>query len=102
MNSDIATAAAWKPADRVTQQTNIALNEFEAALRRAQLENRHLPAGPITTALIKARGRRRLREMHIAIARVGAQLGGLEGPQGYGRPDWVGLVDELAGRDAAS
>lgn len=79
MNEDIATIVATTRDQRDRELQNIAFNEFEAALRRAQLENRHLPAGPITRQVIKARSRKRLREMHIAIARVGARLARIEG-----------------------
>lgn len=79
MNSDIATASAWTPADRVKQQTNIALNEFDAAMHHAQAAHHLRGEVLITHQLIKARGRRRLREMHIAIARVGAKLARIEG-----------------------
>lgn len=79
MNSEIATASAWTPADRRTQQTNIALNEFDAAMHQAQVNHQLRGEVLITHQLIKARGRQRLREMHIAIARVGAKLARIEG-----------------------
>lgn len=82
MNSDIATASAWTQADRTTQQTNIALNEYDAATERARTEMRLSPENFEPTAqLVRLRIRQRQRALHIALARVGAQLARIEGQQ---------------------
>lgn len=81
MNSDIATASAWTPADRHTQQTNIALNEFDAAVHQADAQNRLRGEVLITRQLLKARARKRRTEISIAVARVSARLARIEGEQ---------------------
>ncbi len=79
MNAEIATASAWTQADRRTQQTNIALNEFDAAMHHAATAPplaEHLDPTPV---LAKRRTRARARAMYVAIARVAAQLARVEG-----------------------
>lgn len=78
MNGDIAAAAAWTPADRQYMAENQALNTFAgelAALRRRLPVTVVLPDGELLSrAMIHARSRVRLREMHKRIARVTVQL----------------------------
>ncbi len=79
MNADLATASAWTQADRRTQQTNIALNEFDAAMHHAATAPplaKHLEPTP---TLAKRRIRARGRAMYVATARVAAQLARIEG-----------------------
>lgn len=79
MNSEIATAAAWTPADRLKQQTNIALNQFDAAMHQAQSDNQLRGEVLITRQLLKARARKRRTEIAVAVARVAARLARIEG-----------------------
>lgn len=83
MNSDIATASAWTQADRDRQQTNIALNEVDAAIHEAVCEYRARRRANIveTRSLLEAERRILLRKANIALSRVGAQLARIEGPR---------------------
>lgn len=82
MNEDIATLVATRPEERKAQLTNRALNEYEAACARARAKILLSPAGlPSTPAAVRHRIHAQARELHVALARVGAVLARIEGPR---------------------
>lgn len=78
MNTDVASLAAYTQEDGRRMAENQALNTFAAelaGLRRRLPVAGVLPDGELlSVAMMRARSRVRLREMHKRIARVTVQL----------------------------
>jgi hypothetical protein len=78
VNSELATAVAYRPEDGRRMAENHALNDFAAALRHARWAYPVEPLAlePPVLEVYRARSRVRLRLMNIAITRVTVRLHG--------------------------
>ena len=80
MNTEIATMCATRPEDARRARTNEALNRFEAELARVRacypVDGPRVDSEQLPPAVIEARSRVRLREMHKRLLRVTVQLHG--------------------------
>lgn len=78
MNSEIASACAWTPEDRRFMVENETLNRLDAEL--ADIRARHMvigvrpDGGLVPMAVVQAKSRVRLREMHKRLIRATVQL----------------------------
>ena len=78
MNGEIASAVAWTPEDRRFMVENQTLNWLDAEL--ASLRRQHMvigvrpDGGLVPMAVVEAKSRIRLREMHKRLIRATVQL----------------------------
>lgn len=79
MNTEIATACAYRPEDRAKAVENQLLNAFDGTLQDLRRQWGSRPHdGELSVATLKKRHAVRARHMNIAIARVATRLAAAE------------------------